>query len=89
MKTFNGIVNIEVEFEFTETHPPMPAQIDSQGQGICPPAPPEWELEGFTIGGVDLELHKPSFHLQSHHLCFAVAQSIESHINQNYVKLTK
>ena len=85
MKTFNGIMNIEVEFEFTETHPAIGIGYDKSGQAIDPPAPPEWELEGFNIGNVEIGRGlAPQTSLINE-----VRDKIEQHIIDNYSELTK
>lgn len=85
MKTFNGIMSIEVEFEFTETHPAIGIGYDKSGQAIDPPAPPEWELEGFNIGNVEIRRGlAPQTSLINE-----VRDKIEQHIIDNYSELTK
>jgi hypothetical protein len=85
MRQYDSSVMIEVEFSFTETHKGHGIGYAKNGQAIDPPAGPEWQLDGFTIGSVDYANERK----QLSKLVTAIEHYIEQHIEENYNELTK
>tara|TARA_R100000482_G_C5077233_1_gene124258 strand:- start:218 stop:505 length:288 start_codon:yes stop_codon:yes gene_type:complete len=89
-----GLMDIEIEFEFTETHPAIGIGYDKSGQAIDPPAPPEWELDGFNLGQVEVNrkeviLTRSRSSVSYVFLANEIEKQIEEYISQNYNELTK
>ena len=82
---FYGSMSIEVEFEFTETHKAIGIGYDKSGQAIDPPAPADWELEGFNVGQVEIKKDL----VPQTSLINEIRDEIERHILDNYSELTK
>lgn len=91
---FYGSMNIEVEFEFIETHKAIGIGYDKSGQAIDPPEPADWELESFNLGQVEVN-RKEVILTQSRSsvsyvfLANEIEKQIEEYISQNYKELTK
>lgn len=84
MSIHQGLMNLEIEFEFEETQPARPVGRDSSGQAVEPASPPEWEVCSFTLGGVEVTMGRQPLT----EVVEAIFDAIEAHIGYNYQQLT-